>query len=165
MTESDYMEKIKMGWPRSVQASATEALRLVEEGLCAFPRSARLLCMKGDLIQLSDGQQYELKDALRCYQQAADVAPESPEAFESIGFFLDAIESDLERAEKAFRRAVQLGGGPQTYAGLARVLSGRGYSTEELLALLDGCPHAQTAPVQEMRSEIIKGTWKPVTRR
>ena len=165
MTESDFIEKIKAAWPRTVQASATEALRLVEEGLCAFPRSARLLCIKGDLIQLSDGEQYELSDALRCYQQAADLAPESAEAFESMGFFFDAIESDPVRAESAFRTAVKLGGGPHTYAGLARVLSGRGHSDEEVLALLDGCPHAQAAPVQEMKSEIIKGMWKPVISR
>jgi hypothetical protein len=59
---------------------------------------------KGDLIQLSDGEQCELKDALPCYQQGADLAPESAEAFESIGFFFDAIESDPVRAESAFRR-------------------------------------------------------------
>jgi hypothetical protein len=165
MTDSDYIEKIKTAWPRRGQASATEALRLVEEGLCAFPRSAKLLCMKGDLIQLSDGEEYQLKDALRCYQQAARVAPESPEAFESLGFFFDAIESDPAQAETAFRRAVELGGGPHTYAGLARVLSSRGHSDEEVLALLDGCPHAQTALVQEMRSEIIEGMWKPVPKR
>jgi hypothetical protein len=164
MTESDYMEKIKAVWPRRVQASATEAMRLVEEGLCAFPRSARLLCMKGDLIQLSDGEQYELKDALHCYQEAADLAPESPEPFESLGFFFDVIESDPARAETAFRRAVQLAGGPHTYAGLARVLSGRGRSDEEVIALLDDCPHAQSVPVQEMRSEVMKGMWKPLTR-
>jgi tetratricopeptide (TPR) repeat protein len=120
--------------------------------------------MKGDLIQLSDGRQYELADARRCYQQAADLAPESPEAFESLGFFFDAIESDLKRAEIAFRKAAELGGGPNTYAGLARVLSGRGHSTKELLALLDGCPHAQSTPVQEMRSEIMQGVWKPVSK-
>ena len=165
MTESDYIRRIKTEWPRSDQVSAAKPLRLVEEGLSAFPGSAKLFCMKGDLIQLSDGQQYELAEAMRCYQQAADLAPKSPEAFESLGFFFDAIESDLARAESAFRKAVQLGGGPHSYAGLVRVLSGRGHSTEELLALLDGCPHAQTAPVQEMRLEIMKGAWKPVTKR
>ena len=164
MTESDYIQKIKRAWPRSLQASAMKALRLVEEGFSAFPSCAKLFCMKGDLIQLSDGTRYELAEALRCYQQAADLAPESPEAFESLGFLLDAIESDWNRAEVAFRRAAELGGGPHTYAGLTRVLSGRGHSTEELLALLDGCPHAQSTPVHEMRSEIIQGAWKPVSK-
>ena len=51
MTDSDYIEKIDMAWPRSIAASATEALRLVEEGLSAFPKCAKLWCMKGDLIQ------------------------------------------------------------------------------------------------------------------
>jgi tetratricopeptide (TPR) repeat protein len=111
MTESDYIQKNLEQWPRAQSASAAESLRLVEEGLSAFPKSARLLCMKGDLIQLSDEPRYELADALRCYQRAAELAPESPEAFESLAFFFDAIESDLAQAESAFRRAVQLGGG------------------------------------------------------
>jgi tetratricopeptide (TPR) repeat protein len=166
MTESDYIDKIDAAWPRkSIKASATEALRLVEDGLCAFPKSAKLLCMKGDLIQLSDELRYELADALLCYQQAAEIAPESPEAFESLGFFFDAIESDLNRAEIAFRKAVELGGGPHTYAGLARVLSGQGHNTEELLAMLDACPHSQSPPVQEMRSEVLQGAWKPVRKK
>src|SRR5262245_11272968 len=101
MTDSDYIQKIRVAWPRSIQASATEALRLVEEGLAAFPNCAKLLCMKGDLIQLSNGAQYKLADALRCYQQAADLAPESPEAYESLGFFFDAVEGDPNRAENA----------------------------------------------------------------
>jgi tetratricopeptide (TPR) repeat protein len=120
--------------------------------------------MKGDLIQLSDGQPYEMKDALHCYQQAADLAPELPEAFESLGFFFDAIESDADRAESAFRRAVELGGGPNTYAGLARALSGRGHSAEELITFLDRCPHSQSSPVKEMRSEILQGFWKPISK-
>jgi tetratricopeptide (TPR) repeat protein len=165
MTEFDYIEKVKAAWPRDVDASATEPLRLVEEGLSVFPRCAKLLCLKGDLIQLSDGGQYDLADAQRCYQRAADLAPDSSEAFESLGFFYDAIDSNLEQAEIAFRRAAELGGGPNTYAGLARVLSGRGRSNEELLALLDGCPHAQSKPVQEMRSERIRGLWKPVSKK
>jgi tetratricopeptide (TPR) repeat protein len=165
MTDSDYIEKIDMAWPRSIHASATEAVRLVEEGLSAFPKCAKLWCMKGDLIQLSDGPPYELADALRCYKKAAELAPDSPEAFESLGFFFDAIESDMSRAEIAFRKAVELGGGPHTYAGLARVLSGQGHNTEELLAMLDACPHAQSPPVQEMRSELVKGAWKPVSKK
>lgn len=164
MTESDYIQRIDLAWPRSIQASATKALRLVEDGLSAFPSCAKLLCMKGDLIQLSDGLEYQLADALHCYQQAADFAPESPEAFESLGFFFDAIENDLGRAETAFRRAAKLGGGPNTYAGLARVLSERGHRTEELLALLEECPHAQSTPVRKMRSEIMRGQWGPVSK-
>jgi tetratricopeptide (TPR) repeat protein len=161
MSESDYIQKIATQWPRLNSASAAEPLRLVEEGLSAFPTSAKLLCMKGDLIQLSDEPSYELVDALRCYQQATELAPESPEAFESLGFFFDAVQSDLAQAESAFRKAVQLGGGPDTYAGLARVLSDEGHDTEEVLAFLDGCLHAQSGPVQKMRSEIVKGMWKP----
>jgi Flp pilus assembly protein TadD len=121
--------------------------------------------LKGHLIQLSDGKQYNLADARRCYEQAVELAPESPEAYESLGFFFDSIESDPNRAEIAFRRAAELGGGPHTYAGLARVLSGQGHNTEELLAMLDACPHALSPPVQEMRSEILQGAWKPVSRK
>ena len=68
---------------------------------------------------------------------------------------------DLVRAESAFRTAVALGGGPDAYAGLARVLSERGGNTTEILALLDGCVHATAPKVLAMRAEVEKGLWRP----
>src|SRR5947199_811122 len=132
MTESDYIGTIQRLWPAK-ETEADEPLRLVEEGIIAFPRSPKLLCMKGDLIQLSDGNDYNLSDASACYERAASIDPSCAEAFESLGYFHDVVSGELERAESAFRTAIALGGGPDAYAGLARVLAERGGSTSEIL--------------------------------
>jgi hypothetical protein len=93
VTDLDYIKKVQMAWPRNILArdtevSATIALRLVEEDLSAFPKCAKLFCMKGDLIQLSDGSQYKLADARRCYEQAVELAPEASGAYGALGFSL-----------------------------------------------------------------------------
>jgi hypothetical protein len=160
MTESDYIQKIQKFWPVK-DTEAIEPLRLVEEAIVAFPLSPKLLCMKGDLIQLSDGKAYDLSDAAACYDRAASIDPSFAEAFESLGYFHDVVSDDLERAESAFRTAIALGGGPDAYAGLARVLAECGRNMTEILAFLDGCVHAAAPKVQDMRSEVERGLWSP----
>jgi len=161
VTESDYIEKIQELWPAK-DAEALEPLHLVEEAIVAFPHSPKLLCMKGDLIQLSDGTGYNPSDAVACYERASSLDPSCAEAFESLGYYYDVISVDLERAESAFRAATALGGGPDAYAGLGRVLAERGRNTTEILAFLDGCVHAAAPEVQEMRAEIERGAWSPM---
>jgi hypothetical protein len=158
MTESEYIQKIRQLWPVE-KVQATEALRLVEEAIVAFPRSSKLLCMKGDLIQLSDGCGCSLSDAAGCYERAASMDPSCAEAFESLGFFHDVVTNNLEQAELAFRSAIAVGGGPDAHAGLARVLAERGRNRTEILALLVGCVHAAAPKVLEMRAEIERGSW------
>lgn len=160
MTESDYIQKIRQLWPVE-ETKAAETLRLVEEAIVAFPRSPKLFCMKGDLVQLSDGKDYTLSDAVGCYERAASIDPSCAEAFESLGFFHDVVTNSLKKAESAFRTAIALGGGPDAYAGLARVLAERGDDTGEILAFLDGCVHAAAPKVLEMRAEVERGSWKP----
>ena len=160
MTESDYIRQIQKLCAET-DTEAVEPLRLVEEAIVAFPLSPKLLCMKGDLIQISDTKGYNLSDAAACYERAASIEPSFAEAFESLGYFHDVISDDLERAESAFQSAIALGGGPDAYAGLARVLAERGRNTAEILAFLDGCVHAAAPEVQEMRAEVERGSWSP----
>jgi hypothetical protein len=160
MTESDYIQRIQKLRPEK-DTEAVEPMRLVEEAIVAFPRSPKLLCMKGDLIQLSDGNAYSLADAAACYERAASIDPTCAEAFESLGYFYDVVSEDLERAESAFRAAIALGGGPDAYAGLARVLAESGRDASEILAFLDGCVHADAPKVLEMRAEVESGMWSP----
>ena len=147
--------------PAAIDTETVEPLRLVEEAIIAFPRSPKLLCMKGDLIQLSDGSGYSLSDAAACYERAAFIDPSCAEAFESLGYFHDVVSDDPERAESAFRTAIALGGGPDAHAGLARVLAERGHNVTEILAFLDGCALAATPKVLEMRAEVESGSWSP----
>jgi hypothetical protein len=160
MTEADYIQSLQKLWPDQ-DTEAAQPLLLVEEAIGAFPRSAKLLCMKGDLIQQSDANGYSLDDAAACYERAASIDPSCAEAFEALGFFFDVISEDLERAESAFRTAITLGAGPAAYAGLARVRAERGGDVAEIIAFLDACAHATDEIVLEMRAEIEAGDWSP----
>ncbi len=137
MTEAEYIEKIREVRKSFIKdESSPVPLRLVEEALAQHPGSASLYCIRGDCIQLWNVPEYELKDALASYERAAALDPQCAEAYESIGYYYDAIDEDLEKAEAAFRRAVELGGGEQSYAGLARVMAERGQVPIQVLAFL-----------------------------
>jgi lipoprotein NlpI len=60
------------------------------------------------------------------YQQAVAVDPSFGEAYESIGYYYDVLEEDLSMTEMAFRKAIELEMGLNSYFGLARVLTEQG---------------------------------------
>jgi len=163
MTEAEYIQKVTEAKQLFRQdAHSPEPLRLVSEALVKYPNSAKLHCLLGDLIQLSDAfPEYELSDALKAYEKATVLDPTCPEAFEEIGYYYDAIDEDLEKSEAAFRRAVELGGGEQSYAGLGRVLVERGHPPSEVVIFLKQSPCADMPKVREMCSEIEAGKWSP----
>lgn len=51
MTEKDYIAELRARWLRDCDATL-EIIALADEAVRAFPRSARLQCIRGDLIQL-----------------------------------------------------------------------------------------------------------------
>lgn len=76
MTEDDYISRLRAGWPKYSNASL-EIIALADEAVHAFPNSARMWVMRGDLIQISPKSgPYPLEEALRSYQRAAEIAPE-----------------------------------------------------------------------------------------
>ena len=117
--------------------------------------------MRGDLIQLSGGSSYTLRDALGAYENAVELDPHYSQAWESIGYYCDVHDQNFERAEFAFRRAVELGAGATAYVGVARVLAERNHQMTDILRFLDTCPYSDDDRVQEMRSEIESGMWEP----
>jgi Tfp pilus assembly protein PilF len=126
MTEADVIRSARAAARDAVsaQGEATPAvLRLVEEGLQLFPKSAALWVLRGDLIQLGpDDPTYSLNDALSSYQAALKYEPDNAEALESIGCFLDAVNNSPAEAAPYLRKAVALGGGPSAQEALAQVL-------------------------------------------
>ena len=163
MTEAEYIKKVTEAKQLFREdAHSPEPLRLVSEALVKYPNSAKLHCLLGDLIQLSDAfPEYELSDALKAYEKAAVLDPSCAEAFEEIGYYYDAIDEDLEKSEAAFRRAVELGGGEQSYAGLARVMAERGQAPNEVLAFLKQSPYVDAPVVKEVYAQIEEGKWRP----
>lgn len=134
----------------------------VEEALRAFPSSAKLWNLRGDLIQLDDEaeEHYTLENALESYQRAVELDGTYAEAFENIGYYYDVHEDDPDRAEAFFRRAIELEPRRSTFVGLARVLAqlGRRHEALELLSA-ERCPFCETEDVQALRSEIEDGLW------
>jgi tetratricopeptide (TPR) repeat protein len=105
MKESDYIEKLFALWPAEGETS-DEALALADGAVRAHPDSARLWCMRGDLIQLGSADiPYSLEDALACYERAVSIDPGFAEGYEGIGHFYDAVMPNPSRARRAFREA------------------------------------------------------------
>ncbi|MCP3980386.1 MAG: hypothetical protein GY716_13875 [bacterium] len=122
-TEKQWQQDIRERLAEREEATSEE-LSLVEEALQEHPRSAPLWCLRGALIQLAeDDAGYELDDALRSYQRAAELDPSSPQPWEEMGHFADAYDDDLLSAEGHFRKALSLGAGKSAKEGLDGVLA------------------------------------------
>jgi tetratricopeptide (TPR) repeat protein len=108
MKESGYIEKLFAVWPTEGETS-NEALALADEAVGAYPDSAKLWCMRGDLIQLGSADiPYSLEDALACYERAVSIDPNFAEGHEEIGHFYDAVMPNPNLARRAFRKAARI---------------------------------------------------------
>lgn len=111
MEEDAYIEKLKSSYPTEGGETSNQALALADEAVRAFPNSAKLWCIRGDLIQLGAGEPtYEIANALASYEQAVAVDPKCMEAYEEIGYFYDSVMDDVERAKPFFDQAALLKG-------------------------------------------------------
>jgi tetratricopeptide (TPR) repeat protein len=111
MKESDYIEKLFALWPTEGETS-DEALALADESVRAYPDSAKLWCVRGDLIQLGSADvPYSLEDALACYERAVSIDPNFAEGYEEIGHFYDAVMPNPNLARRAFRKAASISKG------------------------------------------------------
>ena len=145
-------------WPTPI------GVQLVEQALAEHPQSCRLWNRRGDLIQLLDegSASHSLTAARDSYERARSADPNDPESYESLGYFFDAVEARIEEAERMFRRAIDLGAGAGSWAGLARVLAELGRRGEALTLLApETCPHANVQDVVNVRDEIEDGRWDP----
>ena len=158
--ESFYIEKLQALYPQEGEAS-DEALAMAEQAVAQCPTCAKLWYLRGNLIQLGDAEsKYELVDALRSYEQAIAVDPSCTEAYESIGFFYDAVMDDPRSAEPFFREALRRSAGVDSFYGLARVLAELN-RREEALSLLapENCAVHDASEIKEIRKEITSGMW------
>jgi len=106
MKEAEYIEKLKSSYPDEGEDTSYETLCFADGAVHAFPQSAKLWCIRGDLIQLGAGDAgHELSDALASYQQAIKIDPKFIEAYEEIGHFYDLVMDDEKRAKPYFRQA------------------------------------------------------------
>lgn len=165
MTESEYIAKLDELWPESDDMDILVPLQLAKEAVVAFPASAKLHCMHGDLIQLAWLRTWEgdfpKAEVEACYAHALAVDPSCAEAYESMGYLLD-MDDELDKADSSFRQAIEWGAGADSYAGWARVRAQLGQDQREILSFLEGCPYADALIVRKLRSEIAEGDWDKV---
>ena len=166
VSESDYRLQL---WPEGGFDGplGVEVLEVADRAVRDHPHSVALWIRRGDLIQIVDpdekfDDQWPLDEPLKCYLSAHGLAPLDPKTNESLGYWYDVCEDDFERAGAYFRVAIENGGGPFSFVGLARVEAQLG-NLEEALDLLtpERCPHADAEPVREIVREIKEGSWTP----
>lgn len=126
MSESEDIDDLVEGlrdrvYARPRRSSTSEDLEEVEAALAKHPESVELWVVRGDFIQLCDDEpcRWELEDALRSYQRAAELGPDCWEPPLEIGHYLDVIDDDPAAAIPFFERAVELGGGKPARDALA----------------------------------------------
>jgi len=116
---------------RRRKAATPEILRQIEAALEESP-SAELWILRGDAIQLSDGDTYTLADAEQSYLRAAELEPSLPQPYEALGYFHFAVKGDAAKAKTFFERAIALGGDESARHGLEEaVLELRDLAFEE----------------------------------
>src|SRR4051812_6536747 len=160
MTEAEYIGAITDLWPRGPEPGG-RALDLSGQAVEAFPFSPTLWCLRGDLIQVAVDRANAVADALACYRRAAELDPECGEAFESIGYIHYVYLEQYDRAEQAFRRAIALGAGVDSFAGLAKTLVEMGRAHDEAVRLLKESSCSASPEIRVLRGEITEGLWDP----
>ena len=109
MEETAYIERLKSLYPTEGEEASNQTLALADEAVREWPESAKLWCIRGDLIQLgAEDVPHGLADALTSYERAIAIDPKCIEAYEEIGHFYDAVMDDAERAKPFFHQAAAL---------------------------------------------------------
>ena len=159
MTEKGYISLVRS----KVQAEDTignEIIELIDEAVSLYPQSSALWRLRGELILLGeDDKGYEPSDALSSYSKAIEIDPNCAKAYESIGYYYDAIDDDPEKAIGPFERAVELGAGVNSYVGLARVMAELKNDKKSIQAFLNNSPFRETQEVKDIWAEIASGMY------
>lgn len=95
-SDQNFVERVRESI-REQDGASDDILRQIDEELERRP-SAQLWILRGDAIQLSEGEGYELEDAEESYHRAIELDPGSPDAYESLAFFVFAVKDDAQSA-------------------------------------------------------------------
>jgi tetratricopeptide (TPR) repeat protein len=136
---------------------------LIDRGLEEHPCSSRLWYIRGDLLQLLNGQfsdDMPFEEIVDCYSKSI-MLNDNFQAHESLAYLYDVYSSDYINAEMHFRAAINLGAQLPSYLGLARVLAEAGRS-QEALDILKGAleKYADQDMIQTLMTEIQQGLWR-----
>lgn len=154
-SEQEYYDRLKAALSDKRSDVGLKVIGLADAAVAYHPGSARLWTLRGRLLQFApEGSHYTLTDVLASFDRAVGADPSYVEAYEEIGYHYQ-LAGDAGRAEPAFRKAVGLGGGARSYAGLAWVLAETGRLREALqYTQPPACPHPNHPAIARTRAEI-----------
>ena len=157
MTEQDYVNELSRRFRDSDEATA-DIMRLADEAVAALPHSARLWCMRGDLIQVGTEEvRHTLDDARASYERALVLEPDNAEALECMGHFFDAIVPDSSKAEWYFLRSIDHGASKEAFVSLAELYLASGRATEALAILQpERCPYHSDPEIDVVAHEVAE---------
>lgn len=158
--DSCYAE-IERLWPEPGESPSEEVMDLCLKAVTKYPKESALWYNLGILLERSTGTRgFSAEDFLRCFENAVDCDSNSAEAQNELGFVLDVYFDDYGKAEQAFRRAIELGAGYESYFGRARVLAQMGRTDEAIHSLSEkACPFHDHPEIKNLQSEIVNGEW------
>lgn len=111
MNEDEYIAAIGAQWPSDAvkDEPSIETIRLADEAVEAFPSSAKLWVMRGDLLQLAGVETgYALEESERCYRIAINADPSFIEGYRELAYFLDVVIGKRRKAKRYFDKARRL---------------------------------------------------------
>ena len=108
MTEEDYIARLQALWLQSGQVPRG-ALAVADEAVKAFPQSAMLWLMRGQLIAMgSEHDFHSPADARKSFEQAIELDPHFANAYQELGNYHASYGKDPETALIYFKKAEQL---------------------------------------------------------
>ncbi|MGD0899379.1 MAG: hypothetical protein ABR915_16195 [Thermoguttaceae bacterium] len=161
MEADAYLDEIERLWPEPGQSPTKEIVDLCLAAVAEHPESSTLWYGWGIIMRRCGGEYgYMREDYLRCYEDSVRCDCTNAEAYQELGYVLDVFFDDYGKAEQAFRRAIELGAGHESYFGLARVLAQVGKTDDAIVCLSEGnCPFHDHPEIKKLVSEILDGDW------
>jgi tetratricopeptide (TPR) repeat protein len=156
-----YEDEIIKLWPKPGQRPSKDVMDVCLAAVSEFPSSSGLWYSLGmAMCRSGDAYGYTPEDYLRCFENAVACDPDNAEAHQELGYILDTHYDDYERAEVAFRKAIELGAEQESHCSLARVLAQVGKVDEAIEGLSErACAFYDHPEVRLIRSEILAGDW------
>lgn len=152
------VRQIRQYWPGEDEAPSDELMTLIERAVTKCPHMSDLWLWRADLIRRrGPDSPYTDDDLYASLEAAVRIDPDAAEVHEALGAFCEE-DGDLDRAEQAYARAVELKGGPWAYTALARILAKQDRMDEAFAALDEAfCPFHDEPGIIEARQRLESG--------
>ena len=109
MDIAKYEDEIIRLWPKPGQRPSKDVLDVCLAAVSEYPSSSGLWYSLGmAMCRSGDAYGHTPEDCLRRFENAVACDPDNAEAHQEFGYVLDTYYDDYERAEVAFRRAIEL---------------------------------------------------------